>query len=123
MSTEFTAKTFRWLHQLNADADLLPVDMKVAVQLTRHFREKDQDGRAYPGCKTIGDAIGLSERTVDRSVRRMHARGHLRVVWGTPGRGHPNQYWMVEKIDEAEKTRTVMRVSTSKKKPAQVRGF
>jgi hypothetical protein len=44
-SKEFTAKVFKWLYQINCDADLLPVDVKVAVQLTWHFREADE-GRA-----------------------------------------------------------------------------
>jgi hypothetical protein len=111
-SKEFTAKTFRWLYQVNWDADLLPVDVKVAVQLTCHFNEDDADGRAFPGCKHMGSKIGLSERTVDRSVRRLHKHGHLHVVWGAPGRGHSNQYWMVLK---GEKTRTTKPVSTSQK--------
>ena len=111
-SKEFTAKTFKWLYQVNWDANLLPVDVKVAVQLTWHFNEDDKDGRAYPSYKYIGGAIGLSEKTVRHSARRLHKHGHLRVVWGAPGRGQSNQYWMVLKT---EKTGTIQPVSTSQK--------
>jgi hypothetical protein len=97
MSTKaFVAKTFRWLHQVNRGR-YLAIDLKVALQLTVHFNEKDQDGRAFPSCKTIADAVGVSEHTVMRSVDRMHAGGDLYVIWGKPGRGYPNQYWMVIK--------------------------
>lgn len=115
-SKEFTAKTFKWLYQVNWDADLLPVDVKVAVQLTRHFNEDDEDGRAFPGCKYVGDKIGVSEPTVIRSVRRLHKRGHLRVIWGAAGRHHSNQYWMVEKTSAAKPLPT-------SKKPSRVKVF
>jgi Helix-turn-helix domain len=108
-SKEFTALTFAWLHQVNQDAGLLPIDTKVCLQLTKHFNEKDEGGRAWPSYKTIGEAVGVSEQTVIRSVHRVHSRGHLRVVWGKAGRGHPNQYWMIVKpppveVSEDEKT-------------------
>ena len=96
-SKEFSKKTFKWLYQLNADFELWAVCTKVGVQLTAHFNEEDQDGRAFPSCKYIADVIGVSEKTVIRAVRRMQAREHLRVIWGVPGRGHPNQYWMIIK--------------------------
>jgi hypothetical protein len=119
-SKEFAAQTFKWLYQVNWDADLMPVDVKVAVQLTRHFNE-DDGGRAFPGYETIAEgckaddgreaytkSIGVSEHTVIRSVRRMSQRGHLRVEWGAPGRGRPNQYWMILKPARVQ-------VSTSRK--------
>jgi hypothetical protein len=96
-SKEFTAQQFRWLHQVNSDAELETVDVCVALQLTWHFNEDDQDGRAYPSYKYIGNKIKVPRPTVIRSIERLHERGHLRVEWGSAGRGHPNQYWMVEK--------------------------
>jgi hypothetical protein len=93
-SKAFTIRVFTWLHQVNHDLELLAVDVCVALQLVIHFNEDDSDGRAWPSCKTLGEAIGLSEATVIHSVRRLHARGHLRVIWGQQGRSHPNQYWM-----------------------------
>jgi hypothetical protein len=109
-SKQFTAKTFTWLRQINRGR-YLAIDLKVALELTTYFNEKDQNGRAYPSCKTLGDAIGLSERTVRRSVERMHAQGDLYVMWGKQGRRHPHQYWMIIKD---EKTGTAMPVSERK---------
>jgi hypothetical protein len=119
-STAFTAKTFTFLHQVNHNPRLTKTDAAVCLELTVYFTESDQDGRAWPGCKTIADAIGVSEATVIRSVRRVAAEGHLRVVWGSQGRGHPNQYWMVlkpapVKVSEAGKPASVTRL-----KPAPV---
>ena len=102
-STKFTAMQFTWLHQINEDVELPASAVKVALQLTRHFNEKD-GGRAFPGYESLAEGcepytkdIGISERAVIRSIRLMHERGHLRVEWGKPGRGYPNQYWMIIK--------------------------
>ena len=89
MSKVFTAKTFAWLRQINHDHGLIAVDLKIAVELTDHFREKDQGGRAYPAAKTLGKGVGVSEQTTFRSIDRMVKRGHLYVIPGKPGRGYP----------------------------------
>jgi hypothetical protein len=113
-SKAFTAKTFAWLRQIN-HGRYLAIDLKVALQLTEHFNEKDQEGRAYPSYKTIADAIGVSEQTVIRSVERMRAQGDLYVIPGKPGRGYPNQYWMV--VKPVQKTSKVAEVFPGQKKP------
>jgi hypothetical protein len=94
-SKAFTAKVFRWLHRINRDDRLYATDLSVGLELTEYFNEGD-GGRAWPGCKTIGDPIGLNKTTVLRSVRRLEATSHLRVNWGQQGSGHSNQYWMVD---------------------------
>jgi hypothetical protein len=101
-SKEFSRQTFQWLYQVNHDRDLPSACKSVALELTVYFTEDDDGGRAFPGYRTIADAIGVSDSTVIRSIKLMHARGHLRVVWGSPGRGHPNQYWMILKPLQAE---------------------
>ena len=101
MSKAFTAKVFRWLHQVNADAKLPLSAMKVAVRLSSDFNE-GKGGMAWPSCSTIADAIGVCEATVINVVRALQARGHLRIKWGKPGRGHSNQYWMDEKARQTD---------------------
>jgi hypothetical protein len=113
-SKEFTRLTFAWLRQVNRDPGLLGNDIRVCLQLINHFKEDDDGGRAWPSCKAIGEPIGVSEHTVIRSVRRIHDRGHLRVVWGKAGRGYPNQYWMAVKHSD-EKTCTTAQVSDDEK--------
>jgi len=97
MSTKaFTAKVFRWLHQVNEDVELPASAAKVAIRLSRDFNE-EQGGKAWSACKMMGDDIGLSERHVIRAIRALEARGHLRVQWGKQGRGHSSQYWMLDR--------------------------
>jgi hypothetical protein len=106
-SKAFTAKTFAFLHGVNTNTKLRASDLKVAMAWTWYFNE-EEGGQARVGCKTVGDRIGLSESTVVRSLHRLEAHGHIRVVWGKQGRGHPNHVWMVvkpapEQVSEAEK--------------------
>lgn len=125
MSTkQFTAQTFKFLHQVNGNSALPASDLKIALELTRYFNEAE-GGRAYPSCKTIGDATGLSEATVIRGVRRMEQHGHLKVIWGRQGRGHPHQYWPVVKpapvqVSEAGKPASAppVKPASAKIKPA-----
>jgi hypothetical protein len=100
-SKAFTAKVFRWLHQVNEDVKLAASCTKVAVRLSPDFNE-EQGGMAWSACKTMADDICTSKATVINAVRAMQARGHLRVEWGKPGRGHSNHYWMVEPADLSE---------------------
>jgi hypothetical protein len=116
-SKQFTKQTFAFLHQVNENRRLLAIDLKVAVTLTRYFNEKDNGGRAYPSCDTIAKHAGVSEHTVLRSVDRLEADGHLRIVWGRPGRSHPNQYWMIVKPAPTQ----VLDPIVSDKKPAPVK--
>lgn len=115
-SKEFTAKQFKWLHQINGDAELLATDLKVALQLTQHFNEDDQDGRAFPSYLCICTGTGLSRYTVIQSVHRLEDQGHLLVVWGSAGRGHPNQYWMTEKGRAARPFRGGEKVESNHRK-------
>jgi hypothetical protein len=96
MSKTFTAKVFRWLHQVNADPELPASAAKVAIRLSPDFNE-GWGGKAWSAFKTMGDDISLSERHVIRAIRALEARGHLRVQWGKQGRGHSSQYWMLER--------------------------
>jgi hypothetical protein len=104
-SDKFKRQTFAWLNQMKArvrDGFYPPTAFMIAYELaTQHFNE-ECGGAAWPGCKTLGDAIGKSEATVIGLIRRMEAGGDLRVEWGSQGRGHSNRYWMVLKPQPAE---------------------
>jgi hypothetical protein len=56
-----------------------------------------------------------------RSVRRLEVNGHLRIVWGQPGRGHPNQYWMVVKPAPMQVLEPGKPASEVGRKPAPVK--
>jgi hypothetical protein len=119
-SKAFTAKTFTFLHQVNTDSELPASDMKVAMAFTWYFNE-DEGGQARVGCGTIGKRIGLSETTVVRSLHRLEARGHIRVVWGKQGRGHPNHVWMLLKPAPAQVSEGEKPAPAQAGKPAPVK--
>jgi hypothetical protein len=96
-SKAFTKKVFDWLHQVNRDKRVRKFDVSIALELTDYFNEDAKDGRAWPSLKTIADAINIREASVQESVRRLAALGHLHVIWGSQGRGRSNQYWMIVK--------------------------
>lgn len=100
-SKEFSRKTFLWLYQVNHDPDLPLACTNVALELTVYFTENDDGGRAFPGYQRIAEAIGVAHSTVERSIKLMHDRGHLRVLWGSRGSRHSNQYWMILKTPPA----------------------
>jgi hypothetical protein len=95
MSTKtFIAQIFKWLAQVNADHELPPNAVKVAVRLAPDFNE-EHGGMAWSGLQTMANDIGLAKGTVTNMVRRLQANGHLRVEFGQQGKGHSNHYWMV----------------------------
>ena len=92
-SKAFVKRQFAFLYGIKdgiAEGKLLPVDLMVGLQLTKHFNEGDQGGRAHPSLEFIAEAIGVGYATVDRSVRRMEKNGRLRIIWGSRGSGHPS---------------------------------
>ena len=79
-----------------------PAQKLVAYRISDGFNDRDFDGKSWEGCESIGDAIAMSKPTVIAMVRRLHARGHLRIKWGQQGKGHSNNYWMILKPQSAE---------------------
>jgi hypothetical protein len=115
-SPELTRQRFLWLnHQVLPDPDLPASAFKVAYRIGDGFNDQQSDGRAWESCKEIGNAIAMSEKTVITMVRRLHARGHLRVEWGQQGRGHPNNYWMISKPASAQVSDEIKPASTPRK--------
>jgi hypothetical protein len=114
-SPEFKKQRFRWLDQVLVDPELPASAFKVAYRIGDDFNDVQQDGRAWEGCKEIARAIGMSEKTVITMVRRLNARGHLRVEWGKQGRGHPNNYWMILKPASAQVSDEIKPASTPNK--------
>jgi hypothetical protein len=56
----------------------------------------DADGYCCPGRESIAERCGITDRTVDKAVRRLEAAGLLRVKRGK-GRRHVNEYQAVLK--------------------------
>jgi hypothetical protein len=102
-SPELKKQRFWWLdHQVLPDPELPASAKLVAYRIGDGFNDRDSDGRAWESCKEIANAIAMSEATVIMMVRRLDARGHLRVEWGQQGRGRPNNYWLILKPQPAK---------------------
>jgi len=112
---EFKRQRFLWLDQVLVDPELPASAFKVAYRISQGFNDVRYDGKAWESCKKIGDAIGMSEKTVITMVRRLHASGHLRVEWGRQGRGHPHNYWMILKPASAQVFDEIKPASTPRK--------
>jgi hypothetical protein len=93
---EFSETRFVWLDQVLADRKLPASSFKVAFYLSQQFNES-RDGMAWPGLKTMANAVGLSKGGTFKAVQRLHTRGHLEVEWGRRGKGHSNRYWWIIK--------------------------
>jgi hypothetical protein len=98
-STAFEKRRFAWVHRIMA-ADDLPASVKlVAYQISRGFNE-DEGGVSWLGCRAISTSAGVSKGTVIDAVRRLEARGDLRVEVGH--QGNSSRYWMVEQGQQAD---------------------
>jgi hypothetical protein len=93
----FTKHVFTWLRQIKNDHGLPPSAALCALQLTEHFNRR-QGGAAWASCEHVASAIGMSKATVVSLLHLFERRGHLKVEWGKPGRGHSNRYWMIVKV-------------------------
>ena len=98
-SRQFKRAKFVWLDHVKGVVtahDLSPMGFMLAHELLDYFNE-EQDGAAWPACRTLADGIGADKATVLRLLRRMVELGLLRAEWGEQGRGHSGRYWMVPK--------------------------
>jgi predicted transcriptional regulator len=69
--------------------DLRPSDRRVATLIIEHYRRRD--GRCDPGIERLSTLLGLSRRTVFRSVKRLEVAGLIkRIRHG--GYSHRNKY-------------------------------
>jgi hypothetical protein len=106
VAKDWTRKIFKWLRQVKDDHELPPSGALFALQLTEHFN-RHHGGAAWASCEYIAAGIGMSKGTVVNLLHLFEWRGHLKVQWGKPGRGHSNHYWMVLKGQSADLSETI----------------
>jgi hypothetical protein len=97
-SKQFTRQIFAWLAQIKDDRGLPASAALVVID----FFNEAEGGVAWASEKTIADGIGMSVGTVHTVIHKLGERGHLKIEWGKPGRGHSNHYWMRIKDQQAE---------------------
>src|SRR5262245_52956346 len=100
MTAKHTKRQWAWLRQVNADPELAGSAKGAAISIADHWNERS--GYAYPGSNTIATEIGKEQSTALDGVNALEARGHLRVVRGTRGRGKSNRYYPLEKYRQTD---------------------
>ena len=96
---------FRWRDQVKADRRLKPIDFLVAFQLSEktNAREFAKSGTlvTWQGITSMAAAIGVSDRTVQRSIRRLQKKPkHIELDPGG-GRHHSNRYTLLLRPSQA----------------------
>lgn len=66
--------------------ELPPTDKLVLVTLAYHYN--DESGQCNPGIATLASETGMSERSVQRTIRRLESANYLRVTNPNGGRGN-----------------------------------
>jgi len=89
MTDTFTRDKFAWLDQVLADDNLPATAFKLAYVIGQHINR--QSGRAWPSQKRLGEATGLTARTVRSLTEQLQKAGHLEVELHR-GRNHTNVY-------------------------------
>jgi hypothetical protein len=98
-SKAHTRAVFAWLKQIARDKNVPSSAFRVAFVIAQHFNKNS--GEAYPSTETIGSQSALYPSSVRAMVDALAEHGHLAVVWGRKGRGHPNRYSMILKPQQA----------------------
>ena len=89
----FAREKFLWLEQVRADPELTPLAFMLAYVLGDLVNESQ--GFAWPSLARLAAECRVTERGVQKVIRRLVERGHLAVELGN-GRGETNRYrWIV----------------------------
>jgi DNA-binding MarR family transcriptional regulator len=97
-SNEFEMDRESFRRQLAQDhSHLSPSALAIGIILAGRFNREifyDKGGLliAWPGLETLAKETGMEVRTVRRAIRRLQARGHVRIVEGGGGRGKSHRY-------------------------------
>jgi hypothetical protein len=87
-------EAFQW--QILGDNIVRGIDAKVALAISLYLNREDWELHsklhAWPGIDTIAQKIGVSERSVRRSIGRLVMLGHFRLHVGGRGPGDPHHY-------------------------------
>lgn len=90
----FRREKFLWLEQVRADPALTPLAFMLAYVLADFVNERE--GCAWPSIARLAAECRVTERGVQKVIRRLVERGHLTVELGN-GRGETNRYrWIVQ---------------------------
>ena len=92
--SSFRREKFLWLEQVRADPALTQLAFMLAYVLADFVNERE--GCAWPSIARLAAECRVTERGVQKVIRRLVERGHLTVELGN-GRGETNRYrWIVQ---------------------------
>jgi hypothetical protein len=98
----FARDKFVWLDQVRADPALTPLAFMLAYVLANLVN--DREGYAWPSITRLAAECRVTERGVQKVIRRLVERGHLSVERGS-GRGETNRYrWTIKNDNGAPRT-------------------
>jgi hypothetical protein len=99
MADKHNARMFRWRKQLCADPSLTDFDFRVAYALAEWTLS--HTGCARVKQATLASDVGGTSRGVQKSLRRIAGRGHLRIEDNSK-RGEANAYWPIIRNEVSE---------------------
>lgn len=82
-------EVFVWLRQIARDADLSPLALRLAIEVSQHVDRKK--GYAHPSHATLAADLAASRRGVQNALSQLQDRGHLDVRVSR-GAGQANRY-------------------------------
>lgn len=81
---------FLWLQQIATDRELPPETARLAIMLAGFVNTRSGD--AWPTQETLANLLAVDVRTVRRTLKRLVARGHVKIVnrgWHRPNVHRP----------------------------------
>jgi DNA-binding transcriptional MocR family regulator len=87
----FTKDKLAWLEAIAADEVLTGAAFRVAIKIATKYLNR-KTGDAWPGILTLAADVGLSERSVQRAIRLLEARGWMHIEEGGGGHNSTNRY-------------------------------
>jgi hypothetical protein len=78
MSAKSLLERIRWLHTLQADRQVTPAALRVAIALA--YRVNCQTGQCNPTMITLTADVAMSNRSVGRAVNMLQRLGYISVI-------------------------------------------
>lgn len=73
----FTRELFDWIDRVARDRELGALAKVVVMTLVSHMNRETRD--AWPSQRTLADILGVTDRSVERSIKELQDRAHLFV--------------------------------------------
>jgi hypothetical protein len=89
---KFNRSRFDWLNKIQRDPGVSNGAYRVASALSNYFNYRT--GRAWPSLDSLAADSTLCRAGVFKAIEQLKARGYLKVLAGSQGKGNANRYQM-----------------------------